>query len=335
MKELSPSMLPKLEGCPVYVSAWTTSPAAERGTRVDRWIRDRIHIIADVEPMPEDEKETVMWGVLKLLELAGDHNMECRETHLAMSVPALSKVGTADALCVEGGWLADVKTGQVRDYLAQCAAYSWACMERYFTDYWVAHIIYVDQRLVRTYEFTIEEAEKITRRAIARATWVHAKPTPCEYCDWCANKDTCSALVVQSKAALAEVASVNKDSLTIIRDRILADPRQHEDFVSRYKFFVKEFGDPLTEALRARLEAGEKIDGWSLTNPKDRQYIEPETALLVAGQLDPLTAFLAGGGKMSVEQFLDFAQELKIENPHNLVKSAPGTKAMRQTKKKN
>jgi hypothetical protein len=98
---------------------------------------------------------------------------------------------------------------------------------------------------------------------------------------------------------------------------------------------VKEFGDPLTDALRARLDSGEKIDGWALTNPKDRQYIEPETALIIAGQLDPLTAFLAGGGKMSAEKFLEFAQELQIENPHNLVKSAPGTKAMRQIKKKN
>jgi hypothetical protein len=252
-----------------------------------------------------------------------------------MSVPALSKVGTADALCVDGGWLADIKTGQVRDYLAQAAAYSWACMERYFTDYWVAHIVYVDQRLVRTYEFTIEEAEKITRRAIDRATWVHAKPTPCEYCDWCANKDTCKALVVQSKAALADVSSVNGDSLTIIRDRILADPNQHADFVSRYKFFTKEFGDPLTDALRDRLEAGETIDGWALTNPKERQYIDHDTAVMVAGRLDPLTAFLAGGGKMSVEKFLEFAQKLQLENPHSLVKSAPGTKAMRQTKKKN
>ena len=335
MKELSPSMLPKLEGCPVYVSQWTTSPAAERGTRVDRWIRDRIHIIADVEPMPEEEKETVMWGVRKLLELAGDHDMECRETHLAMSVPALSKVGTADALCRGARWVADIKAGQVRDYLAQVAAYSWACMERYFVDYWVAHIVYVDQRLVRTYEFTLEEAERITRRAIDRATWVHAKPTPCEYCDWCANKDTCSALVVQSKAALADVAAVNGDSLTIIRDLILADPHQHADFVSRYKFFVKEFGEPLTDALRARLESGEKVDGWALTNPKDRQYIDQDTAVIVAGRLHPITAFLAGGGKMSVEQFLEFAQELQIENPHNLVKSAPGTKAMRQIKKKN
>ena len=334
MKELSPSMLPKLEGCPVYVSQWTTSPAAERGTRVDRWIRDRIHIIMDHEPMPEDEKETVMWGVHKLLELAGDHDIECRETHLAMSVPALSKVGTADALCVEGGWLADIKTGQVRDYLAQAAAYSWACMERYFVDYWVAHIIYVDQRLLRTYEFTIEEAERITRRAIDRATWVHAKPTPCEYCDWCANKDTCSALVVQSKAALAEVASVNKDSLTIIRDRILADPHQLSDFAKRYKFFEKEMAEPLIDALKERLAAGDDIPGWKVSTSAGREYVEAEAIAKASANVSKDTLILALGGKMSAKQFRQFCADSGVEVDESAVKSGAPITTLRQTKTK-
>jgi hypothetical protein len=139
---------------------------------------------------------------------------------------------------------------------------------------------------------------------------------------------------VQSKAALADVSAVNGDSLTIIRDRLLADPKQHADFVARFKFFVKEFGNPLNDALKARLEAGETIDGWALTNPKDRQYIEPATALMIAAQLTPQHAFLTGGGKMSAEQFLELAEELGIENPQTLVKTAPGTKQMRQFKRK-
>ena len=327
-------MLPKLEGCPVYVSQWTTSPAAERGTRVDRWIRDRIHIIMDHEPMPEEEKETVMWGVHKLLELAGDHNLECRETHLAMSVPALSKVGTADALCVAGGWLADIKTGQVRDYLAQAAAYSWACMERYFADYWVAHIIYVDQRLVRTYEFTIEEAEKITRRAIDRATWVHAKPTPCEYCDWCANKDTCSALVVQSKAALAEVASVNKDSLTIIRDRILADPHQLSDFAKRYKFFEKEMAEPLIDALKERLAAGDDIPGWKVSTSEGREYVEAAAIAKASANVSKETLILALGGKMTGAKFREFCAAGGVEVDEAAIKTGSKITTLRQTKTK-
>jgi hypothetical protein len=169
---------------------------------------------------------------------------------------------------------------------------------------------------------------------VSRATSPLAQPTPCEYCGWCKHQDTCKALVVQSKAALADVSAVNGDSLTIIRDRLLADPKQHADFVARFKFFVKEFGDPLNDALKARLEAGETIDGWALTNPKDRQYIEPATALMIAAQLTPTHAFLTGGGKMSAEQFLELAAELGIENPQTLVKTAPGTKQMRQFKRK-
>jgi hypothetical protein len=37
---------------------------------------------------------------------------------------------------------------------------------------------------------------------------------------------------------------------------------------------------------------------------------------------------------MSAEKFLEFAQELQIENPHALIKTASGTKAMIQTKRK-
>ena len=335
-KELTPSMAPKLAECAVFVGASGASAAAERGTAIDKALRfaidgDESHL----QQLPIADQESAAWGIRTLHKLSGGEHVETREEYLAMAVPGLSKPGTSDALCKRKRWVADIKSGQVRNYRQQLAAYALACMEDHFAESWTAHVIYIDQRLVRSYDFTRSEAEQITQGWIAEATSEDAQPTPCEYCDWCANKDTCKALVVQSKSALADVASVNNDSLTMIRDRILADPQQHVDFVTRFKFFVKEFGDPLTDALRDRLEAGEMIDGWALTNPKEKQYIEPATALDVAGRLDPITAFLAGGGKMSAEKFLEFAQELQIENPHSLVKSAPGTKAMRQTKKKN
>jgi len=37
---------------------------------------------------------------------------------------------------------------------------------------------------------------------------------------------------------------------------------------------------------------------------------------------------------MSAETFVELANEVGIENPEQLVKSAPGTPQMRQTKKK-
>ncbi len=330
-------MLPKLASCPVFVGASGASAAAERGTKLDAIIRSAFGGDAHRHKMIElegDDLAACKWGVETLERLAAGHPIETREEYLQMDVPGLSRPGTADAVCLGAKWVADIKTGQIRNYREQLMAYSLACMDATWEDKWTAHVVYVDQQAVRSYEFTREQCERIVGEVIAKATGPLAQPVPCEYCGWCKHQDTCKALVVQSKAALADVSAVNGDSLTIIRDRLLADPKQHADFVARFKFFVKEFGDPLNDALKARLEAGETIDGWALTNPKDRQYIEPATALMIAAQLTPQHAFLTGGGKMSAEQFLELAEELGIENPQTLVKTAPGTKQMRQFKRK-
>jgi hypothetical protein len=337
MSEIRCSSLSKLAECVLYESSGGSSPAAMRGTQLDRVIRETLIgnplPWLNIEPGSEDF-DACVWGVETLQELSEGAYIETREEYLAMHVSQLSASGTADALCELRRWVADIKSGQIRNYREQLAAYSLACMDQYWVEEWTAHVLYIDHQVVRSYKFSREQAERMIALIVSRATSPLAQPTPCEYCGWCKHQDTCKALVVQSKAALADVSAVNGDSLTIIRDRLLADPKQHAGFVARFKFFVKEFGDPLNDALKARLEAGETIDGWALTNPKDRQYIEPATALMIAAQLTPTHAFLTGGGKMSAEQFLALAEELGIENPQTLVKTAPGTKQMRQFKRK-
>jgi hypothetical protein len=334
MKEISPSMLPKLASCPVFVGASGASEAAERGTRLDDAIRNCIIGDFRAEIKPDEDRIAVEWGVAKLKELAQEHPIETREEYLQMDVPGLSRPGTADAVCVGAKWVADIKTGQIRNYREQLAAYALACMDAAWEDSWTAHVVYVDQQTVRSYEFTREQCERIVGEVIAKATGPLAQPVPREYCDWCANKDKCKALVLQSKSALADIDATNKDTLTIIRDRILADPAKHSDFVARFKWFAKEFGEPLTDALKERLQAGEEIDGWKLTNAASRRYIEPEDAIKVISQTTPTRAFLAAGGKINPDKFLELAAEVGIDNPENLVKSAPGTPQMRQVKKK-
>jgi pyruvate dehydrogenase complex dehydrogenase (E1) component len=92
--------------------------------------------------------------------------------------------------------------------------------------------------------------------------------------------------------------------------------------------------DPLTDALKERLQAGEEIDGWKLTNASNRRYVEPVDAIKVISQVSPERAFMLAGGKISADAFLEVAAEVGIENPEQLVKSAPGTPQMRQTKKR-
>jgi hypothetical protein len=192
----------------------------------------------------------------------------------------------------------------------------------------------VDQQAVRSYEFTREQCERIVGEVIASATAPLAQPVPCEYCDWCANKNQCRALVAQSQMALADLADTGGETLDVIRERILADSAKHSDFVARLKWFTKEFGEPLTDALKERLQSGEEVPGWKLTNAASRRYVEPEDAIKVISQVTPERAFMLAGGKISADAFLEVAAEVGIDNPEKLVKSAPGTMQMRQVKKK-
>jgi hypothetical protein len=122
--------------------------------------------------------------------------------------------------------------------------------------------------------------------------------------------------------------------LSIIRDRILADPAKHSDFVARYKWFVKEFGEPLVKALKARLVAGEEMPGWKLTRDVQYKYLEPADIIPVICRARPEQVFYAAGGEISVDKFLELAASVGVEDAEKLVKSAPGTPQMRQVKKK-
>ena len=335
MKELTPSSAPKLAECAVFVGASGASAAAERGMAIDRAIR--LAMDGDTAPLDQltgDDLAAATWGIETLRKLSGGEHVETREEYLAMAVPGLSKLGTADALCKRQRWVADIKTGQVRNYRQQLAAYALACMEDHFAESWTAHVVYVDQQLVRSYDFTREEAEATTQAWIGAATSPLAKPTPCEYCAWCANKETCSALVFQSKAALADVHATNGDTLAIIRERILADPLQLSDFAKRYKFFEKEIAEPLIEALKERLAAGDDIPGWKVSTTAGREYVEAEAIAKASANVSKETLILALGGKMSAKQFRQFCADSGVEVDESVIKAGSPITTLRQTKNK-
>lgn len=334
MKEITPSALPKLAECALYVSAPGASPAAERGTAIDVAIRELLlGNDTPFEALPAEDKPSAQWGLVTLRALGKGSPIESREEYLAMEVPGLSKVGTADAVCVDEMWVADIKTGQVRSYRAQLAAYALACMNDNFADEWVAHVVYVDQRVVRSYEFTRPLAEQVVAGILSSATSPEAEPTPCEYCTWCANFNSCKAIVRQSSEALALVR--DERSLDEIRAEIAADPLALSVFAANWKVADKHLAEPLLITLRTRLTEGEEIPGWKLTKQTTRRYVEPDDYMPVVKRMTPEQAFFAGGGKISADTFLEAAKSLGIDSPEKLVKTAPGTQQMRQTKLQN
>lgn len=207
-----PSSLPKLAVCRCFVGKPGTSEAAERGTRIDAAIRAAVAAGTFVDPgalADDEELEAANWAVDKLKELRAVGTWETREEFLGAPVPVPGvKTGTMDALNEAGCQLADFKTGQIRGYREQMAAYALACMDQFFEDRWTAHLLFVDAREVVTHVFTREEAEAIVLGVLN----AERKEYPCEYCGWCARFDgecrvygTCGAV----KTANAEVLNAD------------------------------------------------------------------------------------------------------------------------------
>jgi hypothetical protein len=332
-KEISPSSLPKLAECALYTSAPGTSPAAERGTLLDRAIRE---LLVDdpttFDALTAEDQAVARWGVDELRTLSGGYHVETREEHLGMEVPGLSKPGTADAVCVRAQWVSDIKCGQVRNYRQQLAAYALACMVEHFANSWTAHVIYVDQRLRRTYDFTRDQAEATVSNLIAEASSRLAEPTPNEYCGWCAHSNSCRALVRQSSAALALVKS--DLCLSDIRDQILANPVELSAFAANWKLAEKEIAEPVMEQLKARLIAGEDIPGWKVTTGAGRQFVETPAIARAAANVSKETLILAFGGSMSADKFRQFCAECGVEVDESAVKSGKQINTLRQTKTK-
>jgi hypothetical protein len=332
-KEISPSSLPKLAECALFTSAPGTSAAAERGTLLDKAIRE---LLVDdpttFDTLSSEDQAVVRWGAEELRTLSGGYHVETREEYLGMEVPGLSKPGTADAVCVRAQWVADVKTGQVRNYREQLAAYCLACMHEHFADSWTAHVVYVDQRVRRTYTFTREQAEATVSAVIANASSRLAEPTPNEFCGWCAHANSCRALVRQSSEALALVKS--DLCLTDIRDQILANPVELSAFAANWKLAEKQIAEPVLDALKERLAAGEDIPGWKVTTGAGRQFVEADAIARASANVSKDTLILALGGKMSADKFRQFCLEAGVEVDESAVKSGAPINTLRQIKSK-
>jgi hypothetical protein len=333
IKEITPSSLPKLAECALFTGAPGTSAAAERGTLLDKAIRE---LLVDdpttYDGLTAEDQAVARWGADELRALSGGYHVETREEHLGMEVPGLSKPGTADAVCVRAQWVADIKTGQVRNYRQQLSAYCLACMVEHFANSWTAHVIYVDQRLRRTYDFTRDQAEANVSNTIAEASSRLAEPTPNEYCGWCANQNTCKAFVRQSSEALALVQS--ETSLEEIRDRILANPVELSAFAANWKLAEKQIAEPVIDALKERLTSGEDIPGWKVTTGAGRQFVEADAIARASANVSKETLILALGGKMSADKFRQFCADAGVEVDESAVKAGSPINTLRQIKSK-
>jgi CRISPR/Cas system-associated exonuclease Cas4 (RecB family) len=336
---IRPSALPKLEKQPCFVGAsGEASEAAQRGTAMDyAWRRA---ILGDFQPcfaLPEADRDAVEWAIIEARNICGNSHVETDEEKTRFTHPYFLNPFTADGICFEKNIVLDLKTGQIRSYRAQLAAYCLALMTETWTQRAVGVAIFCDQREALHYDFTWQEANDYVTAILDEVS--NRAPNdymPGEYCGWCAYADTCPARVRDAEAAL--VAVEGPQSLSEMREAILSSPERIGEFWRRYKLFEKEIAEPIGKAMREKLDAQETIPGWRIQYDKPREFFDAEGIKAIADELTTGELITLLGAKVSVKAMREFCDVKGLALPSEFVRSgAPIAKLMpeKKTKQKN
>jgi hypothetical protein len=296
---LRPSSLPKLAQCAKWESEAIAGPAADRGNALDLEFRLRLGNPSVVRPRLEDldDESSVQWAVDTARVFSGGRHVETNEENLRIAYAGMT--GTADALCSERQWSADLKTGEVRNYVGQQAAYALGFMDREFTDHWTVLLLFCDERQVVTLDFTREQAERIVREIIAKAKDTNAVPTPCDYCGWCALRWTCKPRL----EPLSQLLCGAPDKLDV--ERIKADPAAVGALLSITHEIQREDGlhDVLKAAALDHINSGRTVSGFVKVAGRESRTVDNVTVARWTGEfgIGPVTAAY---GAMSEKKFL-------------------------------
>ena len=267
------SSLPKLALCGQYEGSPGSSPAAERGTKLDAAFRHgwTTGEFPDWE-LPEDDADAIRWAINQCIRLGGLNDLTTAESKCRIHTGGIEHRGTADGVAVRGRFLIDLKSGQVYDYAAQMAAYALGLMQEHFVGEWTTHLLFCDQRQVVTHRWTYTTASELVAKVLAN---VGTAPVENDYCGWCAKSLTCPARVASKDSALVAVAGL----APTVQDEgflaVLNDPVQLGKFLTACST-LEDFRDAAKAKARELLESNVRVHGWRLQKPRASEYIEAE-----------------------------------------------------------
>ena len=288
------SSLPKLALCGQYEGASGTSPAAERGTKLDAAFR---HAWTTGEfpdwELPEDDANALRWAIDQCINLGGARDgLTTDEDRCRILTGGFEHMGTADGVAVRGRWLVDLKSGQVYNYAAQMAAYALGLMQQHFEQEWTTHLLFCDQKQVVTHHWTYQTASELVRTVLAN---VGTPPKENDYCGWCAKSLTCGARVKSMTGALVPVQSeITPDNDGFLS--LLNDPERLGRFLAQCST-LEDFREAAKAKARELLEAGHVVPGWRLQKARATEYVDAGhiAHAVQLGQIGATDAILAAG----------------------------------------
>lgn len=275
---------------------------------------------APLQALPNQmDAESVVWAIETAKALASGEAMESREEFLRVEM--LGMRGTADLLCAGRQWSADLKSGQVRNYMEQQAAYAIGFMDAHFVEEWTVYLLFCDQEQVVTHRFTYEEAHAVVKNTIAKAL-SDEPPTPNEYCGWCAERFTCTARREQVGFLPSEVALIEHSS-----DKL-------REFILRAAA-VEEFAGEARDIIKRRIISGEKVAGCSVVSKQGSKRV-PAQMVFEHTSINMMKDVFEAYGAMSESKFRAIfeAHEPVIPFPDSITEQSPGSSYVRVSQPK-
>lgn len=306
------SALPKLAVCPRYEGKQEAGEAAKRGSRLDAAFRDALQGREAFGDLTASERESVLWAVAEVRKLALGEPIVADEEKLKVKTPGMEHIGTEDARVPGLALSFDLKSGMIRNYREQMAAYALGNMEAYFCERWGCVLLFLDQREAVTLDFSYQDAERIVNGVLDRASDPEAKPRACDYCGWCAKQDTCPEVV----GPVVEVKAVVESGVDLaeVRERLLAEPEKLGAFLKAASVFQKELVDKLKEGAKDILVKGGSVPGWKLQNRKGSEYFDHVAVVgaAVAGNSGLDALVLAMGGTMGGKEYRAWCEKMGV-----------------------
>lgn len=329
------SLLPKLSACSCFESkAGEAGPAAQRGSALDAAFRDALATgKLNDNNLSKDDAKAVKWAVKQVKAIAGDEEIISDESLLKVETPGIEHIGTEDVRIPKKQSSCDLKTGTLRSYKEQMAAYAYGNMEAHFCEEWTCYLVFCDQKEVVEHKFTLEQAKSIVEGILKAYADPNKQPSRCDYCSWCAKKDICPQMV----KPVVEVNSLMESgaNLEVLRQEIANDPVRLSRFLQLQKVFESELVKPLKDAAKAKLDAGEELQGWKLSQVKGSEYFD-RVAIVSAAikgkwSMDDLVDAL--GGTMSGDTFRELCEKYRTPVQEDQAKRKDGFSKMIQDKK--
>ena len=169
----------------------------------------------------------VLWTAKYIMSVVGRKKLITEERISVMRGDEEITFGSMDAYCK--GHLFDLKTGQKRDYSQQMAAYALGVMQKYGDKKLTCHLVYSSSRIreIDKFDLTRKEAEDTVYAIVDSVNDPTRSPWPCDYCMWCARKETCTALkhfayTIGGQMATMKHINLNEPLEPAVRQRLLS-----------------------------------------------------------------------------------------------------------------